>query len=69
MKKIAYITPLIDVCRSEIFHLMANTLETEDERGPQGAHEMDDFWGREDYDKDDDDFSWEDYRRPGAFEE
>ena len=70
MNKTAYTTPAIEVFASEYFHLMANTLETEDERGPQGAKEADDFWDGEDFiEPEDEEFSWDDYRRPGAFEE
>ena len=49
MKKPVYLIPTIDVCQAENYHLMANTLNTEDERGPQGAHEMDDPWDENEF--------------------
>ena len=74
MKKPVYLIPTIDVCQAENYHLMANTLNTEDERGPQGAHEMDDPWDENEFIKekkfdDEDGFSWDDYHRQGILDE
>lgn len=75
MERQAYITPAIDICQQENCRLMANTLGTGDseERGWQGARETNDLWGGEYFieenEEDEEDFSWDDYHRPGIMDE